>query len=614
MKRFAFSLLCLFSIFHTEEPLFAEGSVAAILDRSEISMEETATLILSLKIAKGNEEVPLPVIPRVPGLSIFYRETRQVLSPQGGTLSPSREFVYTLSPETEGTKTIPSIGIHVGGELLLTKPLTLHVAPVSGPSRRPASAEGDRGLESRVTLEGEVPKAFTRMVVDNLKPFLYEPVKVTLWAYATVPFQYQGLKSEPNNPGFTRMKEVTRKFIPQEDTETVEGETYLGKSLEEQIWFPNQSGSLPFGLGEMTLALKTKAKNLFDRSFQDERPAGHFGSHAESQVLKVDPIVLEVRPLPEENKPPDFSGAVGNFTVFASIDKTDLQIGDSATLKFQIRGKGNLKQMKNPAFEKFSFATSFDPRASEKINSEKSPFEIEKNYEIILITNRVGNFSISPISFIYFNPKFHKYRKITTDPIAIAIQEKEKAPAVVPEESRKAEPELIGKDIYYLKKVGPLRSEPLSFVKAPLFWVFQAIPLLLFFFALSWRSYQLYLIRNAGVLRKRRAFQTSQLRLKKAEHHLSQRRIQDFAQEAGEAILGYFSDKTGLPKGGLTLDKMDALLTGAGGDEAIRESLKECLETLQAFQFAATERTDKDPRVSYELSKSLLQKLDRMEL
>ena len=615
----SFSILTFFLL--SPQYVFAEETFVATLDHDEISLKETAVMVLSLKTDSGNE-ISLPAIPRVPGLFIFYRETRQVLSPQAGKVSPAKEFVYTLSPETLGTKTIPPIGIHVNDRLLLTKALTLKVvSKISEPSQDRTSSNVSKQLSNDETglLSGlnssQKPKAFTRVVVDNPRPYLYQPFKATLWAYATVPFQSQGLKEEPDDQGFTQLKELTGEFVSQEATEIREGETYIGRSVVEEVWFPHQSGTLFLKLGELTLSLKTEAKNLFDRSFQEERPAGHFRSHAEPVVLKVEPVSFEVQPLPEQNRPEDFSGAVGDFTVLASVDKTELEIGESATLKFQIRGKGNLKQMKELSFEKFPFATSFQPRSSDQIKREKLSVSSEKNYEVILITNREGNYTIHPFSLSYFSPKFRGYRKTTTQSIPLVVHEKAKGAFAAPPEHEKVEPELLGKDIYYLKKeLGPLHSQSSSFLNHSLFWGVQCVPLLILGLALLWRSYQLYLLRNEVVIRRRKAFQVSQGHFKKAEHHLAQGHIEDFARESQEAILGYLSDKTGAALGTLTLDNIELLVRNAGGDETVLKNLRECLESYQAIQFASAHPLVKDPRGIFDLSKGVVRQLEKINL
>ena len=39
------------------------------------------------------------------------------------------------------------------------------------------------------------------------------------------------------------------------------------------------------------------------------------------KILETEEIAVEILPLPSENKPEDFSGAVGDFKMQASIDK-----------------------------------------------------------------------------------------------------------------------------------------------------------------------------------------------------------------------------------------------------------------------------------------------------
>lgn len=599
-------------LFVSSLPLFAEDTFTATLDRGEIALDETATLILSLKTQEELQPLSPPVIPRIPGLFIFYREMRHVLSPQGGKISPATEFVYILSPGGEGSKTIPPLGIHIQDRLLLTRPLTLKVI-----SKKPGDSfkRTLSGTISKVEKDLVTPEAFVRVDVDNAKPYVNEPIRLTVWAYATVPFQYGGLKGVSEAKGFSRLKEVPGAFLSREDLETRKSETYLGRSLEEQIWFAQESGYHVLELGEVTLLLKTEAKNLFDRSFQEDIPVGHFKSHAEAHVIKVDPISFEVQPLPEENLPEDFSGAVGNFSVTSSLDKSEVEVGQSTTFKVQIRGKGNLKGVKEIPFGKFPFASSFPPRSTDEMKRVKNALVSEKTYEIVLITNHEGRYTIEPISFSYFSPKFRDYRRAASKPLELTIHEKAALVPTTPPKPQTAEPELLGKDIYYLKKeIGPLQPTGSSLLGSPLFWGAQCVPLLILCATFFWRSYQLYLYRNEAVIRRRHAFQTSQIHLKKAEHYLQTGHLQNFARETQEALLGYVSDKTGLLKGALTIEKVGTLIQMAGGGETVQKDVKECLEFFQAIQFASGQPLGKNPKSSFELLKGVLKQLDEIEL
>ena len=49
---------------------------------------------------------------------------------------------------------------------------------------------------------------------------------------------------------------------------------------------------------------------------------------------------IEIKPLPTSNRPPEFSGAIGNFTA-TSIDTDQIEVGDPVRFTFSLEGKGN---------------------------------------------------------------------------------------------------------------------------------------------------------------------------------------------------------------------------------------------------------------------------------
>jgi len=52
--------------------------------------------------------------------------------------------------------------------------------------------------------------------------------------------------------------------------------------------------------------------------------------------------------LPEEDKPFNFNGAVGDFKFSVTPSKTDLKANESAQIKVELKGQGNLKLVKLP--------------------------------------------------------------------------------------------------------------------------------------------------------------------------------------------------------------------------------------------------------------------------
>src|SRR5205823_5148460 len=58
--------------------------------------------------------------------------------------------------------------------------------------------------------------------------------------------------------------------------------------------------------------------------------------------LTLEARELRVLPLPTENVPANFNGAVGNYTMAFSAGPTNVAVGDPITIKVQISGDGHL--------------------------------------------------------------------------------------------------------------------------------------------------------------------------------------------------------------------------------------------------------------------------------
>ena len=57
---------------------------------------------------------------------------------------------------------------------------------------------------------------------------------------------------------------------------------------------------------------------------------------------------LEVKPLPKEGRPEDFSGAIGQFSLQASATPKQAAAGDPISLNVTVSGRGNFDAMGSP--------------------------------------------------------------------------------------------------------------------------------------------------------------------------------------------------------------------------------------------------------------------------
>ncbi|MGH2566650.1 MAG: BatD family protein, partial [Ginsengibacter sp.] len=74
-------------------------------------------------------------------------------------------------------------------------------------------------------------------------------------------------------------------------------------------------------------------------------------------TLKSKPVEITVKPLPDENKPADFKGSVGDFTIQSYLQKNNITTDDAGNLKIVISGSGNIQLINAP---KISWPQSMD--------------------------------------------------------------------------------------------------------------------------------------------------------------------------------------------------------------------------------------------------------------
>ena len=65
-------------------------------------------------------------------------------------------------------------------------------------------------------------------------------------------------------------------------------------------------------------------------------------------ALAAEPETLTVLPLPKENVPANFNGAVGSFSMTLSAGPTNVAAGDPVTVKVQISGRGAFDSLALP--------------------------------------------------------------------------------------------------------------------------------------------------------------------------------------------------------------------------------------------------------------------------
>ena len=76
--------------------------------------------------------------------------------------------------------------------------------------------------------------------------------------------------------------------------------------------------------------------------FREDLVHGRVATDRQDALVLGEPLVLEVVDLPEEGRPPEFSGAVGRFEVWATVENRELAVGETMVVRLEIEGEGQL--------------------------------------------------------------------------------------------------------------------------------------------------------------------------------------------------------------------------------------------------------------------------------
>jgi hypothetical protein len=152
-------------------------------------------------------------------------------------------------------------------------------------------------------------------------------------------------------------------------------------------------------------------------------------------TTKSNPLTLDVLPLPEEDKPEDFYGLVGRYTISASASPTEVSRGDPITLTIKVGPNKYLKPVQWPALEQIpEMAQNF------KIPSERGSPTIGKGFKVFTQTIRPNNNDVTripPIPLAFFDVDKGEYSVARTEPIKLEVTPARKLTAA----------DLVGPDI-----------------------------------------------------------------------------------------------------------------------------------------------------------------------
>lgn len=232
--------------------------------------------------------------------------------------------------------------------------------------------------------------------------------------------------------GLPSLKEFLRQDVPLPQDKQVTAENINGKLYRSILWsqhvlFPQQAGKLTIPSFELQGVTQEVDHSI------DPLDAFFNGGSAlitTPFVRATESVAIEVKPLPS-NKPTDFSGGVGQFTMQVESPTTPARTNDAYRLRITINGLGNHKLITAPkvVFPK-SFQT-FDTKSS--VQTELTPEGLRGSitFDYTAVPKATGKFEIPAITFVYFDTQQEQFRTLQSDGFTLEVEQgSEKATSI----------------------------------------------------------------------------------------------------------------------------------------------------------------------------------------
>ena len=545
----------------------------ALVDRTRTGQADPIQLTLSIISDENLSHVPAPEI----DLHDFYVEgpaisTRVEMVNLHTTFT--RELSYALTARRTGKLRLGPASIELDGQTYKTKAIDLEI--VAGSARQAPAGRGSRSGGQ----EGLEENLFVRVKADRQKIYVGQQVVLEYQLCYRFPITSVGFKELPDYAGFWAEELfVAQQLKPR--VESIGGVEFQVAPLRRMAIFPTSDGTHQVQPLAISCKLPTRGRSsVWD--FLDDP----FGGRGQTAVVACDPLRLEVLPLPQSGRPPQFSGAVGRYTLQAKAQPLSVAAGDPVTLKVEISGSGNINAIDPPALSSAAGFTVYDPKAESQERVEDGGYGGTRKFEYILIPQRGGDREIPPISFAYFDPIQGQYRILKSEPIRLEVRggvapDLAVGPGGIPREIAQ-----VGQDIRHIKPDLEALAEPVQLYRSVFFWGIQGLlPLAGLGLLLHQRRRQ-RLEGDVALVRRRRARGEVGHRLRLAAQLLEQGDSPAFHAEIQRALLAFLADRLERPAAGLTSQARAQLLAEKGVAEPLVRGVEEILAACDFARFA----------------------------
>lgn len=483
-----------------------------------------------------------------------------------GVRSFSKSYTYFLAPKKRGVFTVGQSSIEIDGITYKTSPIKIKVTAAVDIPKDPNDPNYIASESIHLVAE-----------ISTTNPYLNEPVSVIYKLYVaenTGVRNWSELDSPRYNDFWSQNIEVKRQNVKEGK---YKGENYRYVVLKKTVLYPQKTGKL--GIEPLTLDVSvevpSKRRDVFGRLMMTTT----------NRTVTAGKRTIDVKPLPSNGKPNDFSGAVGSFEFNITSNKNTLKATEAFDLKLEISGKGNLKLFKLPKPNLPSALEVYEPEHSEKVSTGLSGMRGSISDTYTIVPNAQGRYPIPTVSFSYFDLNTETYKTLTSNELVVSVTE---GPGLnsnentASEEVQKTNVTTLSKQFSSFKSNGDLKPiTETKFYNTSMFWWLFLGPLLLIPLVIVITQKQGKRALDVEGNKIRKTNKLARKYLSSSKKAIGEKKTFYVALE--RALHNYLKSRLKIETSDFSKEKIDHLLTKK---EVQRETISQFLGVLKSCELA----------------------------
>lgn len=571
------------------------------LDRDHVEVGDMVQLGL---VFENTQSVPALQLPEIPGLKTQYIGPSTQMTNVNGQMSSSVTHRYRIVVMNTGTFPLGPFSFAYNGDNYKSQAVTLMVVD-RGQAPLQNNTEGV-SAENRDNIDGRI---FAVLSSKKDKVYINEPFEVIVKLFINQ-LSVRGIEY----PSLGAQGLVIESFTaPLQYRDQIAGKIYDVVEFKT-IAYASQQGMLKLGPAKIKAKVITRQKSAEKSSFFGTDFFDDFGDlFGRANVMPMDVVSpelsLNVLPFPEQNKPKEFTGAVGDFKLEVSAAPVELKAGDPITLKMKITGTGNFDSAQSPVLSSGKGFKTYNSEAQQTAGNVKE-------FEQVIIPQNTDIEYLPVVKFAFFDPQKQAYVTEQNLPIALNVLPADEKVAVIIDTSQQApalsSTRVLGQDIIYIKEaIGQLKNRERFVYNNKGFIGFNIFGLLIFSAIYLWQSRKQRLRQDISYARKLRAPKIARVKLQKAQLLLTQDKKELFYEQIFKILQEYLGHRFNRPSAGITADVVEELVALRGLNPQVAEKIKICFTQCDMARYATVDLNQEKMRKMLSVLAQVIDYLER---